>query len=120
MTAARVLRERERREAAERARLDGLSIEEKIATAKAAAANRAADLMPVHTLPGVGPEVDLVTMTTHELWDLVWNATSTSLHESLPHLPKYSRHTAADRIAHQAVLIARGQDYLHQGPDPRA
>lgn len=117
--ADRILLARERRERAARSGLDGLTPEQKIAAAQARAANRADDQLPERMLPDTSPEVDLVTMTLPELHDLIYNATSTTLRESMTHLPMYARQREAERIASQALLIVRGQDYLHQGADPR-
>lgn len=118
MSADRIIAKRERREAAARSALDGLTLEEKIERGRANAENRAADALPELTLPDAAL-VDLVTLTKHELHDLIYNAASVSMRHSMPSMTKQTRQLNAERIANEALLIVRGQDYEHRGPDPR-
>ncbi|KAA1380513.1 hypothetical protein [Aeromicrobium fastidiosum] len=70
------------------------------------------------TIPGLDPQVDIATLTKPELHDLVYAAASTYL-QSLSSMTKTKAHLHAERIAHQALAITAGQDYMSRGADPR-
>lgn len=118
MSRETILRNRERRARAAKMP-DGETLDDKIRRATVAAAQRGEALIPEPTLPEPGPVVDLATMTMVELHDLLYSAASTYLQSTVKSMPKRDARLHAERIANQGLLIARGQDYLHRGADPR-
>lgn len=74
--------------------------------------------LPVATLPITG-DIELLTLTLHELHDLTFNAASNHLRH-LHGMKQDKRLHHSGRIAQEAETIARASDYIHTGTDPRA
>ncbi|VXC21023.1 hypothetical protein [Aeromicrobium sp. 9AM] len=98
---------------------EGLTLEERIARAAAAAPAHvpAPHAIEQPSLPSA-TTVPLITMTLDELHDLVYAASSTYL-QRLSDMPKAKAQMHAARVAIEAQQIVANLDYIHRGVDPR-